>query len=730
MAASVSVIIPFRNQSAYLPDVLASIEAQTMRVGEVILVNDDSTEPNIRRTLRTIVAPHANVKIFHQKRSKGVGASRNFGAEKAKGKFILFLDADDRLDPTFVEKTVLKLKKNPLLSFVYTHTRCFGKSEQIMKAPEYNLYDLLRECKIPSCALIRRKDFEAVGGFDPQIKAFESPSWDLWIKMGRKHFYGGLFPEPLFHYRVAENKRALLREKHVSEAKKLLRQRHRSLFYFWNRWHLRCQWGGQPQPGASTMDALKRPEWVQRLAARGLTDPHAWRKHTGRCLVLLIPTSWRKIFNKLWGGKLFSEQHAMADYFPKAKEDDLGETAWEQDGAPELPRKSILFFLPEHEDPDTHKFVLTLLRHLAPEFRFLCMSTSGDYPKYLQDYAERAEVYHLPHLWETEEERKAFLIEKIETHRVEQVFLLENFLGFHMIPELRKRFPEMGLSTILHGWNRQEDFSRLAALYVPFLEYVICTSASMKKHFGTLIDVEHHPKIVELPHVPDSFHLEQEEQNYKPLPVLRKSDPDQKNIVFTGHFEHKAHAPFFLDIARFALQHLELEDYRFYLFGEGQHSRKLRRQAQEINESLGREMVFVQPQPSHMTRVWQGGDLCVHLSYRKGGSLALLEAIFGGVRVCAWEDKLFSELLPQNHFYPVPKKSKYPLEAFMQRIFAATSEPLSESVKQSMKSWVREEFRLSYCLEQYRQIFYRRDPEAFTDQQPLELIFMSKNHTV
>ena len=66
----------------------------------------------------------------------------------------------------------------------------------------------------------------------------------------------------------------------------------------------------------------------------------------------------------------------------------------------------------------------------------------------------------------------------------------------------------------------------------------------------------------------------------------------------------------------------------------------------------------------------------------------------------------------------------------MQRIFASTAEPLTESVKHSMRQWVREEFRLSYFLEQYRQICLRKNPEAFTDQQPLELIFLSQKRTV
>lgn len=90
----VSVIIPIFNMEEYLKDALDSVLAQTLRKIEVICVNDGSTDNSIN-ILNEYAAKDARVVIIDRE-NRGVGISRNDGMRAATGKFIAFLDPDDR----------------------------------------------------------------------------------------------------------------------------------------------------------------------------------------------------------------------------------------------------------------------------------------------------------------------------------------------------------------------------------------------------------------------------------------------------------------------------------------------------------------------------------------------------------------------------------------------------------------------------------------------------------
>lgn len=101
----VSIIIPCYNVEFQLfHRCLASIDSQTFSDYEVIVVDDGSTS-EYREIFHEIEDKDRNIFVYHQ-RNKGVSAARNHGLKKSKGKFILFVDADDFLAPMFLEEAV------------------------------------------------------------------------------------------------------------------------------------------------------------------------------------------------------------------------------------------------------------------------------------------------------------------------------------------------------------------------------------------------------------------------------------------------------------------------------------------------------------------------------------------------------------------------------------------------------------------------------------------------
>ena len=94
---AVSVVVPVYNAGRHLPRCVQSIQSQTMRDLEIILVDDGSTDGSAQ-LCEELASADDRIRVFHKKNG-GVSSARNFGIEKAKGEYLLFVDADDFIHP-------------------------------------------------------------------------------------------------------------------------------------------------------------------------------------------------------------------------------------------------------------------------------------------------------------------------------------------------------------------------------------------------------------------------------------------------------------------------------------------------------------------------------------------------------------------------------------------------------------------------------------------------------
>ena len=106
MNPMVSIIVPVYNAEKYLERCLDSLVSQTLREIEIICVNDGSTDKSME-ILSSYAKKHPFLLILDQK-NQGPGTARNTALENARGKYIIFCDADDTLEPeTCLECTTL-----------------------------------------------------------------------------------------------------------------------------------------------------------------------------------------------------------------------------------------------------------------------------------------------------------------------------------------------------------------------------------------------------------------------------------------------------------------------------------------------------------------------------------------------------------------------------------------------------------------------------------------------
>lgn len=203
----VSIVIPVFNAGRWLPKALASVAAQTRQDFELVLVDDGSTDA---RTIAVLdeAARRPGVAL-HRTRNRGPSHARNLAIESARADYILPLDADDWLAPTFLARTVPVLDADPALGVVYTWVGLVGGHHGVWKTGDFTVKALLTRCTIHVTSLFRRRLWEDADGYDPRF-ADGAEDWDFWLGAAAHGWRGRCVPEVLAYYRRS----ATTRERH------------------------------------------------------------------------------------------------------------------------------------------------------------------------------------------------------------------------------------------------------------------------------------------------------------------------------------------------------------------------------------------------------------------------------------------------------------------------------------------------------------------------------------
>ena len=194
----VSVIIPCYNHGEFLDETVDSVLAQSFTDFEIIVVDDGSTDPETVRLLKGYQRPKTTV--LHTANG-GVSAARNTGIERARGGYILPLDADDRIAPTYMEKGVAILDARPDVGVVYCDEEMFGEREGKWDLPEYDPVAELFDNLIHPASFFRKTDWEKVGGYSNRF-VYGWEDWDFWVSMCALNKKVSKIPEILYYYRV------------------------------------------------------------------------------------------------------------------------------------------------------------------------------------------------------------------------------------------------------------------------------------------------------------------------------------------------------------------------------------------------------------------------------------------------------------------------------------------------------------------------------------------------
>jgi len=197
----ISVIIPCYNQGAFLNEAVESILDQSFQDFEIIVVNDGSTDSFTIELLNDYDQPKTTV--LHTG-NQGLASARNNGIREAVGEYILPLDADDRIGPTYLEEAINVLEENSEIGIVYCEAEYFGERSGPWHWPRFEMGRMLADNIIFCSGFFRRKDWERVGGYNPNM-IYGWEDWDFWLSILELDRRVHRIPKVLFYYRVTEN---------------------------------------------------------------------------------------------------------------------------------------------------------------------------------------------------------------------------------------------------------------------------------------------------------------------------------------------------------------------------------------------------------------------------------------------------------------------------------------------------------------------------------------------
>lgn len=390
----ISIITPYYNAEKYIEETAKSVLSQTFPYYEWIIVDDGSSK-QAKEKLREIEKLDDRIRIFWRD-NLGVAQARDFGIlNSAKtSKYIVFLDADDLYNKTFLECAYWTLETHPEASWAYTDSINFGARNFLWR----KWYDTEWEKEeniliVSSC--IRKEALQEVGGFGVKEKRVYE-DWYLWLKLINKGKYPVRMNSLLTYYRQKEENSELKNsnQNNKENALRLVNKIKSEMTYI-------------------EKEAIQFPKY-----------DYNWEE---------IKDENTEI-NKMINGE-----------GKKIKDTEICRTTKENDG-----KINILMIVPWLVTGGADKFNLNLVSKLDKnKFDFTIITTlpaKNEWRRYFEQYAT---IYDLTTFLEMKD-WVSFINYIIEKNKINLIFNTNSQFGYKILPYLKSRYPKIPIIDYVH----------------------------------------------------------------------------------------------------------------------------------------------------------------------------------------------------------------------------------------------------------------------------------------
>lgn len=245
----VSVIIPCYNYGDRIGRAIESVKNQSYTNWEIIIVDDGSSDGS-DKVIERLIQGDERIRLIRQE-NRGVAFARNRGVFASRGEYICCLDADDAIEPLFLEACVTALEEDQSIAIAYCGLRWIkpdGTTGISAWPGEYNYDEMLQgKNQIPTCNVARRVVWERLGGQRPRYAPYGAGEEDaeMWLRAGAYGFRGRKVTDaPLFVYSWMSGRVSGNRAHKVSD---------------WRGFHPWVKDGKHPLPSAATAKRFSHP---------------------------------------------------------------------------------------------------------------------------------------------------------------------------------------------------------------------------------------------------------------------------------------------------------------------------------------------------------------------------------------------------------------------------------------------------------------------------------------
>lgn len=188
-SVDVNIIIPIYNGRRFLEKTINSCINQTYKHFDIIIIDDKSTDGSLE-LIKSQFSSLENIIILENKENRGINYTVNKAVRLSNGKMVLFLGQDDLLSPNHLEEMTKDF--DDTVSFIHCNSKIIDANDIFLKWSKYD-DDQIKKSKEPlkflavenfissTGAIINRRYFESLGGFDESYKNYGE--WLNWIKL-------------------------------------------------------------------------------------------------------------------------------------------------------------------------------------------------------------------------------------------------------------------------------------------------------------------------------------------------------------------------------------------------------------------------------------------------------------------------------------------------------------------------------------------------------------------
>jgi GT2 family glycosyltransferase/glycosyltransferase involved in cell wall biosynthesis len=200
----ISIVMPVHDPPVeFLERAIASVSAQVCEGWELCIVDDGSTNPDVRAVLERWSAADGRIRVVCLEQNVNISAASNKAASLATGEYLLFFDHDDELTPDAVGEVALYLAEQPGLDALYSDDDKIdvsGKRYAPQFKPDWSPELLLSYMYLSHAFVVRRSLFESIGGMRLGFEGAQD--YDLALRVAERTSAFGHIPRVLYHWRA------------------------------------------------------------------------------------------------------------------------------------------------------------------------------------------------------------------------------------------------------------------------------------------------------------------------------------------------------------------------------------------------------------------------------------------------------------------------------------------------------------------------------------------------